>query len=64
MPKLENHQMATKEQLEIYLRSTKEQIAHAIAPLFIMIKKLIRKVEEQKEQIDHKDEIIIQKDVI
>ena len=56
--------MVAKEQVEIYLKLSKEQIEHITAPLFIKKNNLKEQVREQKEQLDHKNEIIIHKDNI
>ena len=64
MHRMEKHQMATRKQVEFYLKLAKDQIAHFTTPPFKKIKELKEYVREQKEHLDCKDEIIIHKDNI
>ena len=64
MQRMEKHQLAAKEHLKMYLKLAQEHICHAAVPLYTRIKALRQQVEEQKGQLDQKDEIIIHKDKI
>ena len=60
MQRMEKHPMVAKEQVELYLKRAKEQIAHVTAPLFNKIKEVKEQIKKQKKQLDHKDKIKMQ----